>query len=249
MVSFRPMASSERIAVSLLRMIERNRSGTVVSASVPWMLSSSDMCSVYRGAGGGGPWTLDLARLTFSAGSKAIHGFGTIRHSTLDVRVRPNVAVEGRMSSVESPPGIKATEGPRVQGPRSKKRSGQSARHRLGIVHGRDPHGIFGRRLHAIHRCIGLADEVFLGDRVRGIGGDAETGGDGDLDVWIDVERTGGHGLAHAVCDSHGLILVGLREDDAELVAAETHHLVDSAHRGEDPFGHFLQRSRAGEMP
>src|SRR5262245_31492966 len=37
------MASRETTPVSLLRTSERKRSGTVVSASVPWMLRSSDM--------------------------------------------------------------------------------------------------------------------------------------------------------------------------------------------------------------
>src|SRR6266849_564360 len=45
MTSVRPRPSSETMAVSLLRISERKRSGTVVSASVPCMLSSSDMGS------------------------------------------------------------------------------------------------------------------------------------------------------------------------------------------------------------
>src|SRR5688500_1054580 len=82
MASFRPMASSERMAVSLLRMIERNRSGTVVSASVPWMLSSSDMrCSVYMDLG---LWTLDLVALNIQRRVSGNSWLGTIRHSTFD---------------------------------------------------------------------------------------------------------------------------------------------------------------------
>src|SRR6202035_2637845 len=34
----------------------------------------------------------------------------------------------------------------------------------------------------------------------------------------------------------------------AEFVAPEADHLIDRSHRGENALGHFLQRSRAGEM-
>src|SRR5258708_4736353 len=48
MTSLRPIASSDTMPVSLLRISERKRSGTVVSASVPWMLRlSSDITGFY----------------------------------------------------------------------------------------------------------------------------------------------------------------------------------------------------------
>src|SRR6266581_2748102 len=47
MASVRPMASSDTIPVSLLRTSERKRSGTVVSARVPWMDRSSDTRAFY----------------------------------------------------------------------------------------------------------------------------------------------------------------------------------------------------------
>src|SRR5438067_10627036 len=59
MASVRPMASSDTIPVSLLRTSERNRSGTVVSARVPWMDRSSDIGAFY-GVGGRG-WRKRLA--------------------------------------------------------------------------------------------------------------------------------------------------------------------------------------------
>src|SRR5438445_520093 len=48
MTSVRPRPSSDTMAVSLLRISDRKRSGTVVSASVPCMLSSSDMGNLHR---------------------------------------------------------------------------------------------------------------------------------------------------------------------------------------------------------
>ena len=48
----------------------------------------------------------------------------------------------------------------------------------------------------------------------------------------VEMERAGGQRFAHAVGDGDGLLLIGLRKDDAELVAAEAHDLVDAAHHG-----------------
>src|SRR3954451_12133819 len=108
--------------------------------------------------------------------------------------------------------------------------------------------GILRRRLHPIHRGIGLADQRVLGNAMRRIGRDAEARGDRDLDAGIELERARAHRFLHAIRDEHGLIGIGLRKDDAELVAAEAHHFVDAAHRAEDPLRLFLQRARSGQM-
>src|ERR1700730_15342707 len=99
MASLRPMASSDMMAVSPLRTRERKRSGTVVSASVPWILSSSAML---RGGGGRGGGAFER---------------------------------------------------------------GEAAR-------------ILGGLLHAIHRGVGLADQIVLAQRVRRERRDSEAGGD-----------------------------------------------------------------------
>src|SRR5713226_2451776 len=71
MTSLRPVASSESIPVSLLRTSERKRSGTVVSVSVPWMLSSSDISSVILSEAK----DLQLYREMFASGEVvAVHG-------------------------------------------------------------------------------------------------------------------------------------------------------------------------------
>src|ERR1700694_417969 len=109
MASLRPIASSDMMAVSPLRTRERKRSGTVVSASVPWILSSSAML---RGGGGTG---------------------GAFERGEAD--------------------------------------------------------RILGGRLHAIHRGVGLADQIVLAQRVRRERRDSQAGGDGDLHVRVQMER------------------------------------------------------------
>src|ERR1041385_757389 len=118
-------------------------------------------------------------------------------------------------------------------------------RHRLDRG---DADRVLRRRLHAVHGLVGLADEIVLRDRVRGVRGDAEARRDGNLDIGVEAERRADDGLAHAVGHGHGLLLVGLRQDDAELVAAEADDFVDAAHGCEDPLGDLLQRARAGEV-
>ena len=92
------------------------------------------------------------------------------------------------------------------------------------------------------------ACRIFLRHRVSRIGGDSEARGDGDLNFGLELERRVADRAPYAVRDRGRLLGIGLREDDAELVAAEADDLVDAAHGIEDPLRDLLQRARAGEM-
>src|SRR5215469_3677731 len=86
---------------------------------------------------------------------------------------------------------------------------------------------------HHIHHLVGLTDDFVRALRVFGIAGHAHAGSDIEWDVF-DIERGRTHHVAQTFGDDHCRVLVGLRQQDHELIAAITKGIVDQAQVGFD---------------